>query len=196
MTRLTPRLAAPPTHPTAVTHWAAPSQHANDAPCHHRPRHPAAPTPGRELTCRALRATAACTRPGQGHPRQRHPTGQRQRPQPPAEPPRSQPSATTAPHVAPCSDRSLPANPPGTATTQHAKTRPEEATQAGSRWTPAQRPTGTSCAQRHQAHARSRRDRLTRRNCLSCQLCPETPAEAKPRPTNTNHAPRALTFRA
>ena len=96
--RLTPRPAALPPNPRGVTPWAAPGQHAGDAPCRHSS---AARAPGREPippACRrSPRTTATRTRPGRARPHPGQTTGQRQRPGPPADPPGSELSPTTHP---------------------------------------------------------------------------------------------------
>ena len=159
MTRLIPQPVAPLPDSTGVTPWAAPGPHADDAPYHQRQPHPAAPTPGNEISCpvchRAQEASAARTRPGQADHAPGTSQGQRQRPHPPTELPRGRPSPRTRPSVAPCSEALLPATLPGTATEQHMAPRPETATQTASQWTPTHAPTGTCRARRHQTHARS-----------------------------------------
>ena len=184
MTRLSPGRRRPHLTPWGVTHWAAPKPHTDDAPYHHRPPQPTGSTPGREpihSNCRrAPRATAARIRPDQAWPRPTPPTGQRQRPHSPAEPPRSQPSPMILPSFAPCSDPLLPATPPGSATERHAKPCPEEATWPASRWTTAQTPSDTRCARQHHAHFRSCPNPLTQQNPLTRPSSPWAPAEAKP----------------
>ena len=159
-----------------------PGPHADDAPCDHRPPNAAAQTPGQESihpTCRrAQRASAARTRPDHARPRQRHPTGQRQRPHPPAEAPRSRPSPTTKPSVVPCSDPSLSATPPDTVTEERAEPRPEEATRTGSRWTRQRAPAAPDATKSMPAPVQNG---LTRRNRLSRPSRPWAPTEPKPR---------------